>query len=460
MAKGLKCLFAATCGLLSADGVRVHRTRGLHGVHSKMLAGVPVLNYDKAYGGKPVLAEANTMENWVLVAKEGATDAQLQALCDAGKCMRRGHPDKKGVPFFEIRGTEAELESILKQADGLVRFAEPDGVLQAIPELPGVATAASWGLDRIGAGAREFNGAGTHVFVLDTGIRQSHNDFQGRVIPQWDMSLYDEPFACNGDLTCAGDRQGHGTHCAGTVGGATFGVAPGASIHTVKVLSDEGSGQFVWSFAALDLLAVSTIRPAVASMSLGGEGNSDAMETALNTAVDGGVVVVVAGGNSNTDSCDFSPAFVPSAITVGSTTSSDVRSSFSNYGSCTDIWAPGSDIVSTSSSSDTGSRSLSGTSMACPHVSGASALVLQANPQLQPSEVLAALLAGAVLNGIKDLTPTDTNALLYVGAGGPPPTPVPAPTPPPTTPSVCVNECNGWLSCLFGNKCKDCPQCA
>merc|ERR1719491_218487 len=153
-------------------------------------------------------------------------------------------------------------------------------------------------------------------------------------------------------------------------------------------------------------------------MSFGGSGTQQAMADAVNGAVNAGVVVVVNAGNSNSDSCRFSPAFIPSAITVGSTTSADARYSFSNYGSCTNIWAPGSDILSAGDRSDTDSWTRSGTSM--PHVAGAAALVLDADPSKKSSAVLSELLDTAVLNALSGLRSGDTNALLYVGAGGPP----------------------------------------
>merc|ERR1719418_44139 len=305
--------------------------------------------------------------------------------------------------------------------------------------------AATWGLNRVGADQRSRTGAGATVFVLDTGVRVGHREFSGRAMPSLDVTL-STPVECNGDMSCAGDRQGHGTHCAGTAAGESFGVAPGAAVRSIKVLSDQGSGQWGWSYYALDWLATNPTRPAVASMSLGGSGTQQAMADAVDAAVNGGVVVVVAGGNSNSDACRFSPAFVPSAITVGSTTSRDARSSFSNYGSCTNIWAPGSSVVSASHTSDTGSRSLSGTSMACPHVSGGAALVLEADPSMKASAVCSELLDTAVYNQISGLKSGDTNALLYVGDNGAPaptptaPTPTaPTPTPPPST-GGCVHQ--------------------
>merc|ERR1719262_1196062 len=162
-------------------------------------------------------------------------------------------------------------------------------------------------------------------------------------------------------------------------------------IKAVKVLSDQGSGSWSWSYYALDWLATNPTRPAIASMSLGGSGTQQAMKDAVDAATNAGVSVIVAGGNSNSDACRFSPAFVPSAITVGSTDSLNRRSSFSNYGSCTNIWAPGNNILSAGVSSDTATATFSGTSMACPHVAGGAALLLERNPTWNYAEVLEAL---------------------------------------------------------------------
>merc|ERR1712129_208479 len=249
----------------------------------------------------------------------------------------------------------------------------------------------------VGADQRGRSGAKATIFVLDTGVRVTHNDFSGRAAPALDMTI-GAPKECGSDLSCAGDKQGHGTHCAGTAAGDTFGVAPGSAVRSVKVLSDQGSGSWSWSYFALDWLANSPTRPAIASMSLGGSGTQQAMADAVSAAVNSGVVVVVAGGNSNSDSCVFVPAFVPSAITVGSTDSRDARSSFSNYGTCTNIWAPGSSITPASHEDDTGAKTFSGTSMACPHVAGAAAMMLERNPDFRSEQVLEKLLAKSATN--------------------------------------------------------------
>lgn len=170
--------------------------------------------------------------------------------------------------------------------------------------------------------------------------------------------------------------DGHGTHCAGTAGGKTVGVAPGATVAAVKVLFDSGSGSLSYILGALDWVVQQDARSAVASMSLGGQGRSSSEKIAIDAAVSKGVVVVVAAGNANVDACKWSPAYVAKAITGGSIDYRYQRTEFSNFGKCVDIWAPGSGILSTSHSNDGGYTTWSGSSMACPHVSGAAALIM------------------------------------------------------------------------------------
>jgi len=404
-----------------AEGGRVSRNRG--SASTKFIAGIPVLNYHTIKGSET--ASLNELEeaeqDWVVMVEPGTSDEQIQNMCKTNKkgCKLKGHPEG-GVPFIDVQGTVKDLEAVLQSGGSAVQYVEPDRQIFMIPEMEEAEVgleAATWGLNKIGADQRPGTGSNTFIFVLDTGVRVTHQEFNGRAVPYLDMSVGDPRF-CNGDTSCAADRQGHGTHCAGTAAGSSVGVAPGATVASIKVLGDSGSGSFSWSYYALDVLAQISNRPAVASMSLGGSGTSQAMADAVGSAVNAGVTVVVAAGNDNSDACYFSPAFVSSAITVGSTDSLDQRSSFSNYGSCTDIWAPGSSVYSAGVSSDSSYSTKSGTSMACPHVSGGAALLLQANPSLTASGVLSQLSANALKGRISGLFSTDTNEFLYVGGGG------------------------------------------
>lgn len=410
-------------------------------------------------------------EDWIVMMKDNATDAQLLDLCKSNKrvkCQMEGGPSEGGVPFVEVHGTPKDIEEMLKNRAGEVEFIEPNSPVSLVPEIPKgpsimAARAASWGLDRIGVSSAAATGKGVHVYVLDTGINTQHRDFGGRGIPTLDMTS-GSARECRGSTACAADKQGHGTHCAGTTSGKTFGVAPDSFVHAVKVLSDEGSGSWGWTVGALDWVARSGERPAVVSMSLGGPGTSSAMKTAVEKAVQAGVTVVVAAGNENSDACEFSPAFVRAAVTVGSTDSRDSRSSFSNYGSCVQIYAPGTDITSAAHNSNTGSATMSGTSMACPHVSGSAALLLEKSPNATPAQIEAALTGNSEAGVVKGLRSGCPNKLLSVGGSGSvtsPPSPTPRPPAPPASScdTFCKKDHCSRSSPLF-KYCSSCTFCA
>merc|ERR1719323_582710 len=290
--------------------------------------------------------------------------------------------------------------------------------------------AASWGVERVGAGAPGRKGEGVNIYVLDAGVRVSHQDFGGRAIPTLSAETL-PPVECNGDPTCAVDDRGHGSHCAGSAGGTTFGVAPSSTIRAM----DRGSS-FADAFASMDWVALNVIRPAVLTMSFGSGGISAGSEEAVDAVVNQGVTVTVAAGNNNGDACQFTFAYVPSAISVASSTSTDTRSSFSNYGSCITIFAPGSSIVSASHTSNTGSSTKSGTSMAAPHVAGGAAVILASEPSLTPAQVKERLLEMAEVNVLTDVKGSP-NLLLNVREQhtGPPTPAPPTPTPPPPSPT-------------------------
>lgn len=394
----------------------------------KFIKGIPIYHY----GAVPSIMSA--ARDWV-VYLNAETDAAVDRFCKKGgasRCATQGYPSYGGVPFVKVKASEEELEELLDNESSAVEFLEPNMPLWAIPDLPDADVTAQalsvqsnipWGLKRIGTPKRSNTGKGVHVYVLDTGIRSSHSDFGGRAIPAIDVTtkaMPDRPYECKGNLKCAGDSQGHGTHCAGSVAGKKYGVAPDAMVHAVKVLGDDGSGSNAGVMAGLDWVARSGQRPAVVSMSLGGPGVAYAMRRAVQTAVKSGVTVVVASGNENSDACTFSPAFVPEAIGVGATTSQDKRASFSNFGACVDIWAPGASIISAGHRSDTDTATQSGTSMACPHVAGAAALQLEMQPGASPKQVRDALIRNAEKKKISDLKQDDTNLFLsVVGSASP-----------------------------------------
>lgn len=432
----------AAAVLCLAGSARLSRKSGADG--AKFIAGVPVLNYDRIVAKEMMRSGRKSVEwsKWVMVLNSWASTETIIKFCDMqgkGVCTSKGNPSKGGFAYIAVQLPEKFMEvavmTLKAFGSDIVKFIEPDDDVSIVPSLASQPSK-SWGLDTVGVPTSSGKGVGVNVYVLDTGLRTSHTDFGGRAFPALDIAKYGGGQMCNAsDSTCARDNQGHGTHCAGTVGGTTFGVAPRARLFGGKVLGDDGSGSWSWSYDALDLVATEGKRPAVASMSLGGAGTQEGMRVAVDTAVDAGVVVVVAGGNDNSDACGFSPAFIPSAITVGSTTSVNARSSFSNFGGCTDIWAPGSDITSAKHTDDVSSATFSGTSMACPHVSGAAALVFESDNNLSPADVLDSLLDKSYKGVITGLFSIDIrNNLLWVGDGDAPELPL---APPPVEKFLC-----------------------
>ncbi|KOT90045.1 serine protease [Streptomyces sp. NRRL F-5755] len=272
----------------------------------------------------------------------------------------------------------------------------------------------SWGLDRIDQagtqGDKKYTypdsaGEGVTAYVIDTGVRTSHKDFEGRASSGFD--------AVDGDND-ATDGNGHGTHVAGTIAGKAHGVAKKAKIVAVRVLDDQGSGSTEQVVAGIDWVTKNHKGPSVANMSLGG-GADEALDAAVQKAVASGVTFAVAAGNESTDAGQGSPARVKEAITVASSTNTDEQSDFSNYGSAVDLYAPGSDITSDWNDSDQGTKTISGTSMATPHVAGAAAVYLGAHKDAKPDAVAKALTDGATADKIKNASQGTPNKLLKVG---------------------------------------------